>query len=127
MALSTHACWPLITQETADGTHVSFAGNEVSLDETTIGSIEEELFRLVEELGRCRLILDFSNVTYITSSTLGVLLTLQKKLHLVGGRLYIASAQPYIFEIFSLTRLTQLLNVTSLAPLADAMSWGEAS
>jgi anti-sigma B factor antagonist len=113
MVSSAQVCWKLTTEETADGTRVSIPGSSISLDEISTGPIGEELFRLVDERGRCRLLLDFSNVTYLTSGTLGMLLNLHKRLHLLGGRLYINHVLPHIHEIFTLTRLTRLLNVSS--------------
>ena len=112
MVSSVPACWNLTTEETAYGTRVSIPGVSITLDEISTRPVGEELFRLVEDLACPRLVLDFSNVTYITSNTLGMLLNLHKRLHRVGRRLDIDGVLPHISEIFALTRLTRLLNVS---------------
>jgi anti-sigma B factor antagonist len=101
----------LKTEDLGEVTRVSFPGQNVALDEASTEQIGEQLFRLVEELGRCRLHLEFGNVTYLTSSTLGMLLLLHKKLQTVGGGLVLTNMLPQIYEIFAITNLNRLLDI----------------
>jgi anti-anti-sigma factor len=103
--------WDLRSEDLGEDTRVYFTGRDVSLDETNTGVIGERLSRLVEERGRIRLVLDMSNVSYLTSSSLGMLLHLHRKLQSASGRLAIANVQPQIYEIFAVTNLTRLLDV----------------
>lgn len=51
-------------------------------DETQITNIASELFALVDEDGRSKIVLDSSLVDYVSSTVLGKLITLEKKLKL---------------------------------------------
>lgn len=81
------------------------------LDESNIQSIGEELFGLVEEDGRKRIILDFANVEYLSSAALGKLITMDKKVNAAGGKLRLCSIRPDIYEIFAITRLNKLFDI----------------
>jgi anti-sigma B factor antagonist len=103
--------WDLRSEDVGEDTRVYFTGRDVSLDETNTEVIGEQLSRLVEEKGRIRLVLDMGNVTYLTSSSLGMLLHLHRKLQSASGRLAISNVQPQIYEIFAVTNLVRLLDV----------------
>jgi len=49
------------------------------LDEQNIQIIGEQLFSLIDELGRKKILLNFGNVEYMSSAALGKLITLNKK------------------------------------------------
>ena len=93
-------------------THLREMSNgKVSLDEDTIERIRETLFALADEAGLSPLVLDFRNVDYMTSLTLGTLVTLHKKLLADGRRLTIQNVGPRVFEIFAVTRLDEYLDL----------------
>lgn len=81
------------------------------LDETNIQIIGNQLFGLVEEDGRKRIILDFSNVEYLSSAALGKLITLEKKVKAAGGKLRLCSIRPDIYEVFAITKLNQVFDI----------------
>jgi anti-sigma B factor antagonist len=110
---SPHAGWSLRIDEAVEETAVEFVGPQVFLDELNTDILGKQLFRLVEELGRCRLALDLGNVGYLTAHTLGVLLVVHKKLQALGGRLSLCNVLPHIHEILALTRLTRIFSVGS--------------
>ena len=56
-------------------------------DEENIEQLGQELFSLVEQYNRMKLAVDMSQVEYLTSSVLGKLITLHRKLHRLQGRL----------------------------------------
>ena len=103
--------WELKTEDQGEDTRVYFTGRDVFLDEANTDVINERLLRLVEEKGRIRLLLDLGNVTYLTSSSLGMMLMLHRKLQGVSGRLVLINVQPHIYEIFAITNLVRLLEV----------------
>ena len=70
--------------------------------------------RLVNEPGRHRLYLDLSGVRIPTAGGLGALITLHEELRIRGGRLVLLNVQPWAYEVFSLTRLTEVLDVRAL-------------
>ncbi len=67
--------------------------------------------RLAEEPAGARLHLDLSSVRIPTAGGLGRLIRLHKSLRARGGRLVLLNVQPCAFEVFSLTRLTEVLDV----------------
>ena len=111
MSLPSMLPWELKTEDVGGDTRVYFTGRDVFLDESNTDLINERLLKMVEEKGRIRLVFDMGNVTYLTSSSLGMLLTLHRKLNGVSGRLVLTNVQPHIYEIFAITNLVRLLDV----------------
>lgn len=94
-------------EEVSDVTIAKFIDKKI-LDEGNIQIIGTQLFGLVDEDGRKKIILDFSNVEYLSSAALGKLITLDKK---AKGKLKLCSIRPDIYEVFAITRLNQLFDI----------------
>jgi anti-sigma B factor antagonist len=93
-----------------DITVVSFLDKKI-LDEQNIQIIGEELFRLVDDQGYRKLLLNFGNVEYLSSAALGKLITLNKKLQQAGGRLVLCNIRPEIHEVFEITKLDKFFKI----------------
>lgn len=93
-----------------DVTVARFADKKI-LDEGNIQMIGNQLFSLIEEEGVRRLILDFSNVEYLSSAALGKLITLEKKMKANKGKLRLCSIRPEIYEVFEITRLNKMFDI----------------
>src|SRR5205809_7518190 len=74
-------------------TVVSFTDKKI-LDEQNIQIIGEQLFSLVDEQGKKKLLLNFGNVEYMSSAALGKLVTLYKKTQAAGGKLVLCNIHP---------------------------------
>ena len=96
-------------QEVEEGV-VNFTDKKI-LDEQNIQIIGEQLFSLVDELGRRKLILNFSNVEYLSSAALGKFITLNKKVNAASGKLVLCNIDPQIYEVFEITKLNKLFNI----------------
>lgn len=81
------------------------------LDETNIQLIGNQLFGLVEEDHRHKIILDFTNVEYLSSAALGKLITLEKKVKSVNGQLRLCGIRPMIYEVFAITQLDKMFKI----------------
>ncbi len=81
------------------------------LDEGNIQIIGNQLFGLVEEDGRMKIVLDFTNVEYLSSAALGKLITLDKKVKKARGKLRLCSIRPEIYEVFAITKLNKLFDI----------------
>jgi anti-sigma B factor antagonist len=81
------------------------------LDETNIQIIGNQLFSLVDEDAREKIILDFSNVEYLSSAALGKLITMDKKVKQARGQLRLCSIRPDIYEVFAITKLNKLFSI----------------
>jgi anti-sigma B factor antagonist len=100
----------LEVEDIGDVTVVSFIDRKI-LDEQNIQVIGEQLFSLVDEAGRRKVLLNFGNVEYLSSAALGKLITLNKKLQAAGGKLVLCNIDPQIYEVFEITKLNKLFNI----------------
>ena len=97
----------LEVEDIGDITVVNFVDKKI-LDEQNIQVIGEQLFSLVDELGRRKILLNFGNVEFLSSAALGKLITLNRKLQSAGGKLVLCEIDPQIYEVFEITRLNKL-------------------
>jgi anti-sigma B factor antagonist len=100
----------LEVEDIGDVTVVNFVDRKI-LDEQNIQIIGEQLFSLVEDSGRRKVLLNFSNVEYLSSAALAKLITLNKKLQQVNGRLVLCNIDPQIYEVFEITKLNKLFDI----------------
>jgi anti-sigma B factor antagonist len=74
----------------------------------------EPLDRLIESLPMrqgMQIVLDFSDVQYLSSPVLGRLLDLKKQIAAVGGRMALRSIHPDLREVFRLCRLDHVFDI----------------
>ena len=83
------------------------------LDETNIQNIGNQLFALVDEDGRKKIVLDFSIVEYLSSAALGKLITMDKKVKAAKSKLRLCCIRPEIYEVFEITRLNKIFDIKS--------------
>jgi len=100
----------LTMTETGDVAVVRFVDRKI-LDAANIQELGEELFSLVEDEGRKQLLLNFSNVEFLSSAALNKLIILDKKVKSHGGKLKLSNLKPEIYEVFVITRLNQLFDI----------------
>ena len=82
------------------------------MDPMILEEIGQELYRLVDEEDRRRLILDFEKVQYLSSQAIGIVLTLNKKLNaLKGSKFVLCGVGPKLLELLKITRLDRILTV----------------
>ncbi len=96
--------------EVGDVTVVRLTDRKV-VDETNIQELGRELFTLVEEDKRKNLLLNFAAVGFLSSSALGKLITLDKKVKAHGGKLKLSNIRPEIYEVFAITKLNKLFEI----------------
>ena len=96
--------------EVGDVTVVRFRDQKI-LDDLNIQELGRELSRLVEVETRGRLLLNFSAVEFLSSAALGKLITLDKKVKAVDGKLKLCHIQPEIYEVFAITKLNRLFDI----------------
>jgi anti-anti-sigma regulatory factor len=70
--------------------------------------------RLLDKPGPHRLHLDLSAVRIPTARGLGALVALHHELRLCGGRLVLVNIRPWAYEVFAVTRLTEVLDTRPL-------------
>jgi anti-sigma B factor antagonist len=97
-------------EEIGDVTVAKFIDKKI-LDEGNIQIIGNQLFALLEEAGRQKIVLDFSNVEYLSSAALGKLITMDKKVKAAKGKLRLCNIRPDIYEVFAITKLNKLFDM----------------
>lgn len=73
--------------------------------------IASELEGHTDDVVGGNLLLDFTNVDFITSIELGTLISLHNKMKEAGGRLTLFNLKPKVFEVFKVTRLVDLISI----------------
>jgi anti-sigma B factor antagonist len=87
-------------------TNVEFVESNI-LDEVCIRRIGDEITQIIERKGQPRLILNFQNVNALSSSALGMLITLNTKIGEKKGKLALACIKGPIVDVFRITKLDQ--------------------
>lgn len=112
MSLSEYQPKYLTIEEQDDIVRVRF-NNDHLTDENNIEAIGHELFSIVDQFGTRKLILDLTGLKMVTSSVLGKMITLHRRLHRLDGKLVLCSAEDYVTEILKTSRLQDYFNVVS--------------
>jgi len=97
----------LIVHDIHGVTVVDFSGLTI-LDQTTVESISRRLDELVEVKDRRKLLLEFSEVKFLSSSLLGALISLHKKVTARNGRIVITSLRPELQKVFKIAKIEKL-------------------
>ena len=82
------------------------------MDPIQLESIQQELFKLVDEEDRRILILDFSKVDYLSSQAIGIVIGLHRKLSaLPHSKFLLCGVNSKLMELLKITRLDRVLTV----------------
>lgn len=97
-------------EDVGEVTVVNFVDKKI-LDEQNIQIIGEQLFDLVDNQGKKKILLNFGNVEFLSSAALGKLITMNKKVQQVGGKLVMCNIAREILEVFEITKLDKLFKI----------------
>jgi len=92
-----------------DGLLVSMTHRD--LDALSVPVLADELYDLVLENGLANLYLDMSQVHHITSMAIGKLLSLDTRLHRIGGRLILSNLEPSVHDLFEAANIAEILDI----------------
>ena len=79
-------------------------------DSNTAPALEKELLGLIDG-GSRRMLLDFSEISYISSMGLRVVLLAAKKMRSEGGKFVLSSLSPPIAEVFEISGFSSILSI----------------
>jgi anti-anti-sigma factor len=108
MNLSNNNHLPPKVEKSGNVKIITFTGDEVRDVENVLA---KELKGHMEDLRECHLLLDFTNVEYLSSVELGTLIALHKRMKASGGRLTLFNLNAQVYEVFTVTRLQTLLGI----------------
>lgn len=81
------------------------------LDDTNISIMAAELFALVDKTLDLRILIDFSNIQYMSSVVLGKIIELHKRIAKRKGKLKLCGIGKKIFEVFKIMKLDRVLDI----------------
>lgn len=88
----------------------TFVSIDGSLDTNTSKAAHDQLNKLVDE-GKIRLLIDLTNLDYIASSGLRILLATSKKLKPIKGEMRICGLNETVNEVFEISGFTMIFKV----------------
>lgn len=74
-----------------------------------IDQIGEELYKLVDEQDRKKLVVDLSKVQFLASAAVGMIMNLQRKSQAIKGTLVLCGVRAEIMRVFEIMKLTKVL------------------
>lgn len=98
----------IVVQNMWDVTIVNFEEARL-LEVHVIDQIAEQLFKLVDQMDRKKLVLDFSKVQFLASAAVGMLMNLHKKSLAIKGQLVLCGMKKEIMKVFEIMQLTKVL------------------
>jgi anti-sigma B factor antagonist len=90
---------------------VEFADRKI-LEELSIVQVGDELAQLPEAYPSRILIMGFGNVDHLSSAILGLLIKLREQVARSKGHLILADIRPQIYEVFRITKLNRLFDIS---------------
>ena len=115
--MSTHR--HITVHESASVSVVQFTDEKI-IDSETIQELGEELFELIDKEQRKKIVLNFSNVEFLSSAALGKLITFEKKAKRSKAELILSNISPEIHQVFAITNLDKLFQIKDSE--ADALA-----
>jgi anti-anti-sigma factor len=81
------------------------------LDDECIKEMQTVLLELVDSGKHSKLLLNFSEVEFLSSSFLGTLVKVHKRMQEQNGVLTLINIAPKILKVFKITQLNKILNI----------------
>lgn len=87
---------------------ISFAGQ---LDETNVDAEAKKIYQVIEEMAEPNLILDFAELEYMNSKSIGYVTDWYSKIMSKNGKLVIARPRVNILDILKVVGITQIVTI----------------
>lgn len=98
------------------GITVVTINDEKVLNEQRIRMLREQLFQLVRDLGKNKILLDFKKVVFFSSAGLQTLISLHREVERLGGKLVFCSICPHFYDLLKITKLHTVFDIQSDLP-----------
>jgi anti-sigma B factor antagonist len=90
---------------------VDFINSQLMYGTFDIEEIENELSSLISDHGYSKLLLDFSNVQYVSSTMLAKLVGLERRLQTAKGRLALCGLGPILMDTLRISQLERVFAI----------------
>ena len=107
---------PRISIYYAQNATVVTLADEKILEDEDIKAIESSIMPVID--GPINLVIDFSEVVFLSSAVLGLLIRISKKVNEQNGKLRLCSIGSKIYDIFKITRLDEVFEICDNAKKA---------
>lgn len=81
------------------------------LDESSIQQLGSELEKVVQSKEGIKLVVDLSNVDYVSSAVLGRLVKIYKLVKQISGKMKLAGVKNNILQVFKITKLDKMFEI----------------
>lgn len=98
----------LVVQDYA-GVTVATIANSSMLDSRAIEATGDALYRLADVENRRKVIVDFSDVRFLSSQAIGVIISMHQKVKKIKGEMVLCGVREEIMKVFKITSLDKLL------------------
>jgi anti-sigma B factor antagonist len=102
---------PRINQELVDGVIVVSFTDTKLVTEDQILEVGEQLYEIAENAAKKKILLNFGNVQYCSSTVLGKLVAFKRKVDAVKGKLKLCCIHPDLLVPFKLTGLDKVFEI----------------
>jgi anti-sigma B factor antagonist len=102
---------PRISIQYADSATIITFTDEKILEQNDIEALADSVMSVIEQGEKMNLVLDFCNVQFLSSSVLGLLIRISKKIYEQNGQLKLCNISSKIYEVFKITRLTKIFDI----------------
>ncbi len=100
----------IILEKRGDISIIRFKESDI-LDQINIQEIGDEMNKVVESAPGIKLVVDFKGVEYLSSTALGKLITLKRRVDAQNGELRLCNIKETILEVFSITKLDTIFSI----------------
>ncbi len=90
--------------------------DEKILQTAEIIALENSILPVIEGKGAVKVVMNFTNVQFLSSSVLGLLIRISKKIYEQDGQLRLCNINSKIFSIFKITRLDKVFDICKDLP-----------
>jgi anti-sigma B factor antagonist len=97
-------------EHSLDETFVTINDSKL-LDSESIKEIEITLTKLIDSRDKIKMFLNFSEVEFLASSALGMLVKVLKQIREKKGELTLTNIDPSILKVFKITKLDKVFNI----------------
>ncbi len=101
----------LLTMEQVGDVGVARFNCRSLLDEGQVQGVGDQLYALVKDSGLNKFVLDFSRVEALTSTLVGKLFGLHRRLRQGGGKLVLCGVRPQLVEVFEVLKIADLFRI----------------
>ena len=83
------------------------------LDPVEVETAGREMYALVDRQAQRKIVLDFSEVKFLSSQMIGVIVNLHKKSKAIKGEIVLCGLRPQLRKVFQITNLDRILTLVA--------------